>query len=137
MADRVSKKTRSKIMASVGTRDTGPERLIRAKLHRLGFRYIANDKRLPGKPDIVFPRLRKIIFVHGCFWHGHSCRWGRPSKSRTEYWCAKIVANQARDARVLKVLRSAGWRILVVWQCQLRNPEQAIKRAVRFLSKDV
>lgn len=133
MADRVSAKTRSKIMASVGTRDTGPELTLRKALHHLGYRYCVNYAKLPGRPDLVFPKLGKAIFVHGCFWHGHCCRWGRLPKSRPEYWKPKIAANRTRDRRVLRAIRRLGWETLTVWQCQLRDLERAMTRVVRFL----
>jgi len=133
MADRVTTLVRSKIMASVATRDTGPELALRKVLHRLGFRYRTNYAKLPGRPDIALPSLRKVIFVHGCFWHGHSCRWGRLPKSRTEYWAHKIQTNRARDVRALRNVRQAGWQALVVWQCQLRDIEKVIPRVLKFL----
>lgn len=133
--DRVTVTVRSKIMSSVGTRDTGPEMLLRRSLHRLGYRYRTNSRTLPGKPDLVFPARRKAIFVHGCFWHGHGCRWGRPPKSRPEYWAPKIAANRLRDTRVLRQLRREGWSTLIVWQCELRMLERALAKAVRFLEK--
>jgi DNA mismatch endonuclease (patch repair protein) len=135
MADRVSKATRSRIMASVGTKDTGPEILLRKRLHRLGFRYRTHAAHLPGRPDIVFPRYKKVIFVHGCFWHGHSCRWGHLPKSKLNYWQPKIASNRLRDARTRRSLNRLGWSTLVVWQCQLRNLDKAVNRAVRFLAK--
>lgn len=133
MADRVSKKTRSKIMASVGTRNTGPEMVLRRKLHRLGYRYCPNYAKLPGHPDLAFPRLKKAIFVHGCFWHGHFCRWGRLPKSRLEYWEPKIAANRRRDRRVTRVIRGLGWDVFTVWQCQLRHIERIMPRVLVFL----
>jgi len=135
MADRVSAKQRTKIMASVGTHDTGPELLLRKALHRLGYRYRTHYRKLPGKPDVAFPRLRKVIFVHGCFWHGHRCRWGRLPKSRLEYWGPKIAANRARDRRVIRALRRSGWEVLVVWQCELRDPERLLPRVLVFLGQ--
>jgi DNA mismatch endonuclease (patch repair protein) len=135
MPDRVSTLVRSKIMASVGTRNTGPELALRKSLHRLGWRYLTNVSTLPGRPDLVFPAFRKIVFVHGCFWHGHSCRWGRLPQSRPEYWQPKIAANRTRDARVLRKLRRSGWSVLVVWQCQLRQLDKTIARVIRFLRK--
>jgi DNA mismatch endonuclease (patch repair protein) len=133
MVDRVSKATRSTIMASVSTHDTGPEIILRKALHALGFRYRTNYAALPGKPDIVFPKLRKVIFVHGCFWHGHACRWGRLPKSRLHYWAPKIAANHARDVRVLRLIKGEGWKALVVWQCQIRNLDKALPRVLKFL----
>jgi DNA mismatch endonuclease (patch repair protein) len=133
MADRVSPKVRSKIMSSVGTRNTGPEMTLRRALHRLGFRYRTNHPDLPGRPDIVFPRLKKAIFVHGCFWHGHRCRKGRLPKSRLGYWGQKIEANRQRDRRSLRLLRKSGWSAFVVWQCGLKDLEMAIPEILRFL----
>lgn len=126
---------RSKIMSSVGTRDTGPELVLRKRLHRLGFRYTTHAPGLPGKPDLVFPRLKKVVFVHGCFWHGHACRWGRLPKSRRGYWAPKIENNHTRDLRVVRKIRRLGWGAMIVWQCQLREPEAAVRRVVAFLER--
>src|SRR5712664_2810518 len=101
MADTRTKEQRSRIMKSVGTYHTGPELTVRRLLHRLGYRYRLHRRDLPGRPDIVFPGRRKAIFIHGCFWHGHDCSKGKLPKSRTEYWTAKIRANQDRDARAV------------------------------------
>lgn len=133
MSDRVSKATRSRIMASVATHNTGPEIVLRKALFRMGFRYVTHKKNLPGRPDLVFPRLRKAIFVHGCFWHGHHCKWGRLPKSRLDYWGPKIDGNRRRDSRAVRSLRRQGWSVLVVWQCQIRNVEKALPRVVKFL----
>lgn len=137
MADHVSKEIRSRIMSSVGTRDTGPELKLRKALHRLGYRYRIGPKHLPGKPDLAFPARRKVVFVHGCFWHGHSCRWGNLPRSRLEYWLPKITANKRRDRSRLRDLRLLGWSAAVVWECSLkRNFEREVARVVRFLEKD-
>ncbi|MFT3830034.1 MAG: very short patch repair endonuclease [Opitutaceae bacterium] len=133
MADHVAPSVRSRIMAAVRSRDTGPELALRQALHRLGYRYRVNVRALPGSPDLVFPSRRKVVFVHGCFWHGHSCRWGRAPKSRREFWFAKRAGNRRRDRRNLAELRQLGWRALVVWQCELKRPGPAIRRAIRFL----
>lgn len=134
MVDRVSPARRSAIMAKVGTKDTGPELALRKILHRMGYRYRLYRRDLPGSPDIVFPARRKAIFVHGCFWHGHKCRWGRLPKSRLEYWAPKIVANRARDKANSRKLRKLGWAVAVVWQCELkRRPEKAVVRIIGFL----
>ena len=133
MADRVSKQVRSAIMASVGTRNTGPEVALRKLLHRRGYRYRVNYQKLPGSPDLAFSSRRKAIFVHGCFWHGHGCRWGRLPKSRVEYWEAKIIGNRTRDRRVTREIKKVGWQTLIVWQCELRTPSEALRKAVRFL----
>ena len=133
MGDRVSKATRSKIMASVATRNTGPEIALRQALHAAGFRYVTHSNALPGRPDIVLSRLRKVIFVHGCFWHGHRCRWGKLPKSRLDYWGPKIAGNRERDSRTLRSIRREGWQALVVWQCQIRNLDKTLPGVLKFL----
>lgn len=120
-------------MASVGTKNTWPEILVRKMLHREGYRYRLHRADLPGKPDIVFPGRKKIIFVHGCFWHGHRCRGGKLPKSRKKYWEAKHSTNKARDKRNARDLKRMGWDVLVVWQCQIRTPERILAKIVNFL----
>jgi DNA mismatch endonuclease (patch repair protein) len=137
VVDRVDKKTRSRIMSAVGTQDTGPEMVVRRMLHKMGYRYGLHDKRLPGCPDIVFSSRRKIIFVHGCFWHRHNCRYGRclPG-TRRRFWQDKFDSNKRRDRRAMRQLRAAGWQTLVVWQCQTKKARHAIlaERLSRFVS---
>jgi DNA mismatch endonuclease (patch repair protein) len=132
--DRVTKATRSKIMAAVHTRDTGAEKAVRSIVHRLGYRYSLARTDLPGKPDLAFVSRRKVIFVHGCFWHGHACRYGRLPKSRRGYWAPKIEANKARDRRQANALRKAGWSVMIVWQCQLKKADGLEGRIVGFLN---
>lgn len=133
MTDHVSAEGRSRIMASVGNKNTKPEMLLRRALFARGYRYRLHSRHLPGRPDLVFPARRKVIFVHGCFWHGHDCRWGRLPKTRLDYWEPKIAANKERDARALADLAALGWSTLVVWQCQLREPSAAIERVDDYL----
>lgn len=133
MADNVTKSIRSKIMSSVSSSDTGPELALRRTLHALGFRYRTNYRKLPGKPDIAFPKLKKVVFVHGCFWHGHFCKKGRLPKSHIEYWQPKIAANRARDVRTLRAVRRLGWKTLVVWECEIKDLERNLPRILRFL----
>lgn len=133
MADRVSEETRSYIMGSVGTKDTGPELAVRRMLHEMGYRYRLRMHELPGTPDIVFTRRKKVIFVHGCFWHGHSCRYGRLPKSRKSYWAQKIKKNMARDERVIRDLQGIGWNSAVIWQCEIRDPESVREKLRSFL----
>ena len=133
MTDHVSPERRSFIMSSVRSKDTKPELVVRRTLHRLGYRYRLHRRDLPGRPDLVFPGRKKAIFVHGCFWHGHGCRWGRLPKSRLDYWKPKIEANRKRDQKNLDDLRAAGWSVLVVWQCELKDLETAVERIVGFL----
>jgi DNA mismatch endonuclease, patch repair protein len=127
MADTRTPEQRHRIMQSVKTRDTGPELLVRRLLHRLGYRYRLNERKLPGRPDIVFPRARKAIFVHGCFWHGHDCRKGHAPKSRLEYWGPKLNANKQRDAVQADRLQELGWSVLTVWQCETTGSPDALR----------
>ena len=108
-------------MKRVKRSDTNPERALRKALHKLGFRYVIGDKRLPGTPDLVFPKYRAVVFVHGCFWHGHYCRQGRAPSTNVGYWVQKIQANRERDFRKEQALGNLGWRILTVWECQLKG----------------
>jgi DNA mismatch endonuclease (patch repair protein) len=128
--DTVDKKTRSRIMASVKQYDTGPEMRLRHILHRLGMRYRLHDKRLPGSPDLVFPRFRAVVFVHGCFWHVHNdCRFSTKPSSRKKLWEEKFKANKKRDNKNYHALEMSGWRVLVVWECaiKVRKDDQLIK----------
>jgi DNA mismatch endonuclease (patch repair protein) len=122
-------------MSRIRSRDTEPEWAVRSTLHKAGYRFRLHDPRLPGKPDLVFPSRRKVVFVHGCYWHGHSCRWGRAqSKSNRAFWVTKLKNNRARDARTVRVLRRDGWGILVIWQCQIKNTDWLV-RTQRFLGE--
>lgn len=102
-------------------------------LHKAGYRYRLHPKKLPGKPDIVFPARQKAIFVHGCFWHSHGCSKGNPPKSRADYWKPKLKANRERDALRLSQLSELGWSSMVVWQCELRDMESTFRRVREFL----
>jgi DNA mismatch endonuclease, patch repair protein len=131
MADVVDAATRSRMMSGIRGRDTKPERQVRAALHRLGFRYRLQPKRLPGKPDIVLTRWQTVIFVHGCFWHGHECKLFRLPATRREFWSAKIARNRDRDREVSHQTLASGWRSLTIWECALRaqGPEAVTKVA--------
>jgi DNA mismatch endonuclease (patch repair protein) len=113
-------------MRAIRSRNTKPELLVRKYLHAAGFRYRLHDKRLPGKPDIVLPRYRTVIFVHGCFWHGHDCKYFILPKTRTEFWQKKIEANQARDREHIAQLNQLAWRVIVVWECEVKAAGQGI-----------
>ena len=115
-------------MAGVAQRNTKPELALRRLLHRAGWRYRLHRKGLPGTPDIVFGRLRVVIFVNGCFWHGHGCRLGRLPKSRPKFWGPKIDANRLRDGAKTAQLAQAGWRVMTVWQCALREERGTLTR---------
>jgi DNA mismatch endonuclease (patch repair protein) len=133
MTDTRTKEQRRRIMQSVKDRDTGPEMAVRRLLHRAGYRYRLHAKGLPGSPDIVFPGRRKVVFVHGCFWHGHGCKIGRPPKSKLDYWSAKIVANRERDARKQVELGRLGWSVLTVWQCEIADLDALEAKLRAFL----
>jgi DNA mismatch endonuclease, patch repair protein len=133
MVDRVTPARRSAIMATVKSKNTGPELAVRRYLHRLGYRYRLHRRDLPGSPDIVFPSRKKAILIHGCYWHGHRCRWGQLPKSKLDYWRPKIDANRKRDRRKLRTLRGLGWKVLVIWQCELRNFEAVDRKLAKFL----
>lgn len=133
MADTRTPEQRRRIMQSVGTHDTGPELTVRRVLHSLGYRYRLHAKKLPGKPDIVFPGKKKAIFVHGCFWHGHGCSKGQPPKSRQDYWKPKLRTNRDRDAAQVIALQELGWSVLTVWQCEARDPEYLRTKLAAFI----
>jgi DNA mismatch endonuclease (patch repair protein) len=122
--DRLTAKRRSAMMARIRGKDTGPELAVRRLAHALGYRFRLHRRDLPGTPDLVFPRLKKTVLVHGCFWHHHpdpTCRNAVMPKTRTEWWRAKLSANTARDARNAVSLRIEGWDVLVIWECEVRS----------------
>lgn len=121
-------------MSRVRTKGTAPELVVRSALHRLGYRYRLHRKDLPGNPDLVFPSRHKVIFVHGCFWHGHDCPRGKLPQANAEFWKTKIDKNKARDERVVQTLESLGWEVLVVWECQIRADEEFVRNLTRFLN---
>ena len=124
MADIVDAATRSRMMAGIRGKDTRPELLLRRALHRRGLRYRLHGRKLPGRPDLVFPRFRAVLFVHGCFWHRHEgCRYATTPATRTEFWQAKFDANVARDVRNQNDLVQADWRLGIVWECTIRKGE--------------
>ncbi len=122
-------------MAKIRGTNTKPEMQVRRMVHRAGFRYLLHDKRLPGKPDLVFPGRRKVIFVHGCFWHQHSCRAGQYiPKTNAEFWSTKRQRNIDRDAEQLQNLEELGWQTHVVWECELKHPVEVLEELTMFLS---
>ena len=121
MADIFNKEKRSKIMSGISGKETKPEILVRKFLFANGFRYRKNDKRYPGKPDIVLPKYKTIIFIHGCFWHGHHCPAGKLPETRKEFWKNKINGNIERDKKNILELKKQGWNVIVIWQCELKN----------------
>lgn len=125
MTDVVSSEKRSQMMSGIRSKDTRPEMIVRRALHARGFRYRLHVKDLPGKPDLVFPRYRSVVMIHGCFWHGHNCHLFKVPGTRTEFWLAKIGRNRGRDAEVRQALAGLGWRVLEVWECELRDARKA------------
>ncbi|MBS4095923.1 MAG: DNA mismatch endonuclease Vsr [Sulfuricella sp.] len=134
MVDVVDSATRSRMMSGIRGRDTKPEILIRRLLHRQGFRFRLHVRDLPGKPDIVLPRYRAVVFVHGCFWHGHDCPLFKWPGTRPDFWHEKIKRNQANDNRAKETLLANGWRVGVVWECALRGAGKNIEGVAQGLA---
>jgi DNA mismatch endonuclease (patch repair protein) len=136
MTDKISKERRSANMRAVKGRDTGPEKVVRSIARRLGYRFRLYSPTLPGRPDLLFPSRRAAIFVHGCFWHSHSCKRGtlRPKTNRA-FWKKKLGRNATRDKEQLTQLKDQGWRTLVVWECQTKNERRLAARLRRFLGR--
>ena len=124
---------RRRIMQAVKSEHTGPEMRVRRLLHAMGYRFRLHRKDLPGKPDIVLPGRRKVIFVHGCFWHAHGCAKGRPPKSRKDYWLPKLEQNMRRDRVKTEQLEALGWKVLVVWQCETKDIDTLAARLQAFV----
>jgi DNA mismatch endonuclease (patch repair protein) len=135
MPDNRTPQQRSENMSAVRGKNTAPELLVRSTLHRLGYRFRLHRKDLPGTPDIVFPARRSVVFIHGCFWHGHKCRRGSLPTSNADFWQRKIAGNRERDGRAQKKLKQQGWRVLTVWQCETKNEAKLVKRLSRFLDQ--
>ena len=136
MVDVLTPEQRQRCMSAIKGKDTRPEMVVRRMVHTMGFRYSLHKKQLPGRPDLVFTRLGKIIFVHGCFWHMHNCRYGRVTpKTNADFWKNKREGNRKRDTRIRRQLRTDDWEILVVWECQTRSKrrEWLLNRIDQFL----
>lgn len=135
MVDTLTKQARSALMSRVRQKDTAPEVRLRKRLHMEGLRYVLHSPSLPGRPDLAFPKYRAVVFVHGCFWHGHNCRAGRPSSSNRPYWSEKRVANQERDARKATELRALGWRVTTVWECETKGAQldRTVSAVIEFV----
>lgn len=131
MADRLTRERRSWNMSRIRSRDTVPELVLRSLLHRAGFRFRLHPKQLPGRPDVILPKYRTAIFVHGCFWHRHrGCRNATTPSTRPEFWQAKFEGNVSRDARNHLELETAGWNVLTVWECELKVDAEGVARRV-------
>ena len=138
MADVFDPAKRSQIMSHVKSKNTAPEIKLRSILHRAGFRFRVNRKDLPGKPDIVLPKYKTVIFVNGCFWHGHDCKRGQRPQANTEFWNEKINKNIERDNIVVTELEKLGWQVLVIWECEIKkhNEDSLLLRIKNFLHCD-
>ena len=122
MTDTLTAEQRSRNMAAIKGKDTKPEMMVRRYLHALGFRYGLHNRKLPGSPDLVFRSLKTVVFIHGCFWHGHeNCRYATTPKSNTEFWTQKITRNRERDRESEEKLRAKGWNVITIWECDLRD----------------
>lgn len=136
MVDTISKAKRSENMRAVKSKNTAPEQALRRILHARGYRYRLHGKDLPGKPDLVFPIRKKVIFVHGCFWHRHlskTCRRSNLPKSNQSYWVPKLRGNQIRDKQHRRTLANLGWKSFVIWECEVKDEAKVLKRATSFL----
>lgn len=140
MADNLTVQQRKYAMSRVRRQNTKPEQIMCSLLHRLGFRFRKNVKNLPGKPDIVLPKYRTAIFINGCFWHGHkNCKRATIPNTRREFWERKILSNSSRDKKVVELLQESGWRVMTIWQCQLRNQkesEEVVQKIAHLLTAD-
>lgn len=139
MVDVLTPEQRRLNMSRVKGRNTRPEMLLRRGLHARGFRFRLHSKELPGRPDLVFPKHRACVFVHGCFWHGHTCALSKMPSTRKEFWENKISGNRARDQKVAQALFDSGWKVLIVWECATRgrhrlNEDELINRCAKFIT---
>lgn len=136
MIDKLTKEQRSANMARIRSKSTKPEMIVRKLVHGLGYRYRLHRKDLPGKPDMVFPRRKKIILINGCFWHQHDdpkCKIARIPKSRKEYWIPKLQRNVERDRKQIEELQRLGWDVLVIWECQVKDTKSLVDTIMKFL----
>lgn len=133
--DKLSAHRRSALMARIGSKDTAPEIAVRAALRSLGVRYRLHARDLAGRPDIVNRKRRFAIFVHGCFWHGHSCKRGTPPTSNMAFWNTKLAKNHARDRAVVATLKAEGWRVLTIWECELKKPDHILAKLKAWSAK--
>ena len=137
MTDVFPRDKRSWIMSRVREKNTCPELKVRSLVHRLGYRFRLHRKDLPGRPDLVFPSRKKIVFVHGCFWHGHDCvRGHRVPKTNSKYWIEKIQRNMERDSKHQSILKAMGWNVMVIWECEVNNSGILEEKIDGFLSSE-
>lgn len=135
MTDNRTAQSRSALMSRIRGKDTAPELVVRRLLHSLGYRFRLHRRDLPGTPDIVFPSRRKVVFVNGCFWHAHGCRIGRPPKTRLDFWEPKLQCTRQRDRSNRRRLRSRGWDVLTIWQCEVGKLSKVVQKLKYFLGR--
>jgi DNA mismatch endonuclease (patch repair protein) len=135
--DTIKAEERSALMSRIRSKNTKPELVVRSLLHRLGYRFRLHRRDLPGSPDIVLPRHKKIVLVQGCFWHGHNCRLASKPKSNVGYWSEKILKNKARDERNIRALQVAGWNVIELWECEVRKFDGLERRLLDFLQEKI
>lgn len=135
MADWLTVEQRRRVMQAIKSKDTGPEMAVRRLVHGLGYRYRLHKKGLPGRPDLVFAARKRVIFVHGCFWHSHDCPKGREPESRQDYWLPKLRRNRERDKEKRAELEQLGWKVLEIWECQIKDKDRSelIEAVIEFL----
>lgn len=131
--DRIDKQRRSWNMSQIKCKNTAPEMLVRSTLHAMGYRFRLHSRGLPGRPDIVLPKYRIVLFVHGCFWHRHGCRFSYIPKSRVTFWQSKFNQNVERDRKVFRALKSLGWKVVTVWECEAKSPSYVATRIRELL----
>jgi DNA mismatch endonuclease (patch repair protein) len=135
MTDNLTPEQRRLNMSRIRSTNTRPELFVRSLVHRMGYRFRLHRRDLPGKPDLIFPSRRKVIFVHGCFWHMHDCRFGSVTpKSNADYWQNQRLSNVERDKSHITALKDAGWQVFIVWECQIKSPEGVRESLMKFLS---
>jgi len=135
MADVHTPEARTRNMRAIRNKDTKPELLIRKGLHAAGFRYRLGGAGLPGRPDLVFPKYKIVIFIHGCFWHGHNCKFFKTPATRTEFWLEKINSNKSRDQKNIQLLLARGWNVIIVWECALKPMRAKLPLALGRISE--
>lgn len=136
MADRITKEQRSKIMSQIRSKDTKPERRVRSLLHSMGYRFRLQRKELPGTPDIVLPKYRTVILVHGCFWHRHrGCKYCKTPSSNKSYWTKKFTRNTRRDIKQRKMLEQNGWKVSIIWECETEDERKLLQSIIRIFSE--
>lgn len=135
MTDIFPKNKRSEIMAKISGKESKPEIIVRKYLFTNGYRYRKNDKRFPGKPDIVLPKYKTVIFIHGCFWHGHDCKASKLPETRMDFWKEKIKGNKERDIKNKEKLQLLGWKVIIIWQCSLINKDKRQETFSELINK--